>query len=67
MVLLDKALQYAEDCVNGREITTWEVVEQCKIFLNDYHSRQYKDDFEFYFDEKKLKIINNLIKLRFNI
>lgn len=63
MVLLDKALQYAEDCVNGREITTWEVVEQCKIFLNDYHGRQYKDDFEFYFDEKKLKIINNLIKL----
>lgn len=63
MILLDKAIQYAKDCIEGKEITTWEVIEQCKIFLNDYENRQFKDDFEFYFDEKKLKKINDIIGL----
>ena len=63
MILLDKAIQYAKDCVDGKEITTWEVVEQCKIFLNDYENRQYQDDFLYYFDEKQLQVINNLIAL----
>ena len=64
MILLDKAFQYARDCVEGREITTWEVIEQCKIFLNDYENRQYQGDFLYYFDEKKLQVINNLIALK---
>lgn len=63
MILLDKALWYAEDVVGGKEITTKEVVQQCKIFLNDYNKRQYTDGFEYYFDVEKLKIINNLLKL----
>ena len=63
MILLDKALKYATDVVEGREITTIEVTLQCCIFIQDYHERQYKDDFEFYFDEKKLKKINKLLKL----
>ena len=63
MILLDKALKYAECCVSGEEITTWEVKRQCEIFLEDYNENQYDDNFEFYFDEKKLKKVNNLLKL----
>lgn len=63
MTLLDKALKYCEDVLNDREITTDEVKQQCKIFLDDYYIGQYEDDFEFYFDKKKLKTINNLLKL----
>ncbi|MGC7873932.1 terminase large subunit domain-containing protein, partial [Desulfosporosinus sp. SYSU MS00001] len=63
MILLDKALKYCTDVVEGREITTIEVGLQCSIFLQDYYERQYNDEFEFYFDEKKLKKINNLSKL----
>ncbi|MBP3931682.1 MAG: terminase large subunit [Peptostreptococcaceae bacterium] len=63
MILLDKAIQYAKDCIEGREITTWEVIEQCKKFLNDYNNRQYQDDFDYYFDKKKLKKIQAIIGL----
>ena len=63
MILLDKALKYCEDVISGTEITTDEVVQQCSKFLNDYNIRQYEDDFEFCFSEKKLKKINNLLKL----
>lgn len=63
MLLLDKALKYANDVISGKEITTKEVKQQCKIFLNDYNTRQYNDEFEFYFAEDKLNIINNLLKL----
>jgi phage terminase large subunit-like protein len=63
MILLDKALKYCIDVIEGREITTIEVRLQCSIFIQDYYERQYQDDFEFYFDEKKLKKVNNLLKL----
>ncbi len=63
MILLDKALKYCKDVIEGREITTIEVGLQCSIFIQDYYERQYNEDFEFYFDEKKLKKINNLLKL----
>lgn len=63
MILLDKALKYCTDVIEGREITTIEVGLQCSIFIQDYYKNQYQEDFEFYFDEKKLKKINNLLKL----
>lgn len=63
MILLDRALKYCEDVENGIEITTAEVRQQCKIFLEDYNINQHKEDFEFCFSENKLKIINNLLKL----
>ncbi|KGN00832.1 terminase large subunit [Clostridium phage CWou-2020a] len=63
MILLDKALQYCKDVVSGKEITTIEVTLQCSIFIQDYYENQYKEDFQFYFDEKKLKKINKLLKL----
>ena len=63
MILLDKALKYCNDVVEGKEITTDEVKLQCKIFLEDYYKNQYLDEFEFCFSENKLKKINNLLKL----
>lgn len=63
MKLFDKALEYCNDVDSGKEITTKEVKQQCKIFMDDYNINQYEDDFEFYFSEEKLSIINNLLKL----
>ncbi|WP_298126443.1 terminase large subunit [uncultured Clostridium sp.] len=61
MILLNKAIRYAERVVCGKEITTKEVIIQCKWFLIDL--KRQDDDFKFYFDEDKLRIINNLLKL----
>ncbi|PWX33362.1 terminase [Clostridium perfringens] len=63
MLLLDKAIRYAKDVVDGKEITTKEVKQQCQIFLDDYYEKQYDESFEFCFDEDKLLVINNLLKL----
>ncbi|WMI80913.1 terminase large subunit [Anaerotignum sp. MB30-C6] len=63
MILLERAVKYAKDVVAGKEITTKEVICQCKIFLMDYEERQYAEEFQYYFDEKELKKINNLLKL----
>lgn len=63
MILLEKALKYCEDVENGSEITTDEVKKQCQLFIDDYKINQYKENFEFCFSEKKLKRINNLLKL----
>ena len=66
MILLDKALKYCNDVIRGKEITTYEVKQQCRIFLDDYNTNQFLDTFEFYFDKKKLKKINNLLKFTSN-
>lgn len=65
MILLDKAMQYANDVVDGKEVTTFEVKKQCEWFLRDLEL-QYDDEFRFYLDNKELKKINNLLKL-FNL
>lgn len=62
MILLDRAIRYAKEVVSGKEITTKEVIIQCKWFLIDLE-KQHDDDFKFYFDEDNLRIINNLLKL----
>lgn len=63
MILLERCTQYANDVMEGKEITTWEVKKQCEIFLNDYNNRQKLEEFEFYFDEKQLQVINDILKL----
>lgn len=62
MILLDRAIEYAEKVVAGKEITTKEVIIQCQWFLIDL-KKQHGEDFKYYFDIDKLKIINNLLKL----
>ncbi|RUT54666.1 terminase-like family protein [Clostridium botulinum] len=63
MILLERAIKYATDVVEGKEITTWEVTKQCNIFIQDYYKRQYKSEFEFCLDETELLKINNLLRL----
>lgn len=62
MILLDKAMQYAEDVVNGTEITTKEVKTQCKWFLEDL-KKQNNKDFIYYFDKNSIQTTNDLISL----
>lgn len=62
MILVNEAIIYANDVVSGKEVTTKEVEIQCRWFLEDL-KKQDEEDFEYYFDEIKLKIINNLLKL----
>lgn len=62
MILLDRAIRYANNVVSGKEITTKEVIIQCEWFIRDL-KRQEEENFEFYFDESKIKIINNVLKL----
>lgn len=61
-MLLEKAKQYAEDCINGKEITTFEVKTQCRWFLEDFE-KQNNDYYPYYFDTKQIEIIEGILKL----
>lgn len=61
-MLLEKAKQYAEDCINGKEVTTFEVKTQCKWFLEDLE-KQNNDYYPYYFDTKQIEIIEGILKL----
>lgn len=63
-MLYKQALEYANDVLSGVEITTDEVRVQCQTFIDDLKN-QSKDDFNYYFDEKALGIIDNLLKLMY--
>jgi len=62
-ILFDRSLEYANNVVSGKEIAPKEVVQQCQICLDDYNINRKKQDFEFYFDDKELNKIENLLKL----
>lgn len=61
-MLLEKAKEYAQDCISGKEITTFEVKKQCKWFLEDLE-KQNNDYYPYYFDTKKIGIIEGILKL----
>ena len=61
-MLLEKAKEYAQDCISGKEITTFEVKTQCKWFLEDLE-KQNDDDYQYYFDLEQIKIIEGILKL----
>ena len=61
-MLLEKAKQYANDCISGKEITTFEVQTQCKWFLEDLE-KQNNDYYPYYFDTKVINIIEGILKL----
>ena len=61
-MLLEKAKQYAEDCISGKEITTFEVKTQCRWFLEDLE-KQNNEYYPYYFDTKKIGIIEGILKL----
>ena len=61
-MLLEKAKEYAQDCVSGKKITTFEVKTQCKWFLEDLE-KQNNDYYPYYFDTKQIEIIEGILKL----
>lgn len=61
-ILMDKAMRYAERVVAGKEITTKEVIIQCKWFLMDLE-RQHNEDFLYYFDEQEIEKVEGILKL----
>lgn len=61
-MLLEKAKKYAQDCISGKEITTFEVKTQCKWFLEDLE-KQNNDYYPYYFDTKQIGIIEGILKL----
>ena len=61
-MLLEKAKRYAENCISGKEITTFEVKKQCEWFLGDLE-KQNNDYYPYYFDTKQIVIIEGILKL----
>ena len=61
-MLLEKAKEYANDCISGKEITTFEVKKQCEWFLEDLE-KQNNDYYPYYFDTKQIGIIEGILKL----
>lgn len=61
-MLLEKAKEYANNCISGKEITTFEVKKQCEWFLEDL-KKQNNDYYPYYFDTKKIEIIEGILKL----
>lgn len=62
MTLIEKAIRYANDVVAGKEITTKEVIIQCKWFLRDLE-KQNNDDFAYYFDTEEVGKIEGILAL----
>lgn len=61
-MLLEKAKEYANDCISGKEITTFEVKKQCEWLLEDLE-KQNNDYYPYYFDTKQIGIIEGILKL----
>ena len=62
MTLFEKAIRYAENVVAGKEITTKEVIVQCKWFLVDLE-KQHNEEFKYYFDEEEVEKIEGILSL----
>ena len=63
-MLYEKAVRYAENVIQGKELTTPEVKKQCEWFLRDL-ARQKNEEYPYYYDmdvsvkvEKLLQIMN---------
>lgn len=61
-MLLEKAKEYAKNCINEEEITTVEVKKQCEWFLEDLE-KQNNEYYPYYFDTKQVEIIEGILKL----
>ncbi|OLS02416.1 terminase large subunit [Tissierella creatinophila] len=62
MILFDKAKEYANDVVSGKEQTSKEVRKQCKWFLEDI-GKQKKNDYSYYLSEEHLEVVEGILKL----
>jgi len=62
MRMIDKAIRYAKRVIAGKEITTKEVIIQCKWFLIDLE-KQKEENFKYYFDNAEIEKIEGILKL----
>lgn len=62
MIILEKAMRYAHDVIEGKEVTTPEVKVQCQWFLRDLE-KQHDKDFPFYFDKEEIEIVEGIFDL----
>lgn len=61
-MLFELAVQYANDVLDGKEITNKYVKKQCEIFVDDLEN-QHDEDFAFYFDEEEIEKIEGVMAL----
>ena len=61
-MLLEKAKKYANDCISGKEVTTFEVKKQSEWFIEDLE-KQNNEYYPCYFDTKQIEIIEGILKL----
>lgn len=61
--MINKAIQYAQDVVDGKEVTPNEVIQQCKWFLEDYENKQHNDDFPYYLDFEEIEKIEGILEI----
>lgn len=61
-MMLERAVQYAKECISGKEITTPEVIKQCEWFLRDL-KRQQEKEFAYCMDTDFLGLVEGIFGL----
>ena len=61
-MLFERAKQYADDVISGKEITTPEVKKQCEWFYRDLQ-REKNDEYPYFFDLEFAKKLEGLLQL----
>ena len=61
-MLYEKAVEYADNVISGKERVPFEVKQQCLWFKRDL-ALQEKEDFKYYLDMGELTIIDNVLKI----
>ena len=61
-MFFEKAFQYANDVISGKEVTNKYVKRQCEWFLRDLE-RVDSDEFAFYFDHQAIETVEGICAL----
>ena len=61
--LYDLGMKYLYDVIEGREVVNKQMYKACLRLKNEYEVKQFEEEWEYYFDVKQVKKINNLLKL----
>jgi phage terminase large subunit-like protein len=61
-MLFEKAVQYANDVLDGKEVANKYVKRQCTWFLRDLE-RQHDDEFAYYMDKDEIEKVEGILEL----
>jgi phage terminase large subunit-like protein len=61
-MLYEKAVQYANDVLDGKEVANKYVKKQCQIFLDDLEA-QHEESFAYYIDSDEISKVEGLLSL----